>query len=891
MNRFNYRIFASLIVFACILNSQNAIGQLNMMGQSNQSIDYSNPRSYTLGGITVSGTQTLDPNALILLTGLSIGNEITVPGQDISKAIKNLWDQGLFSNIQVTYTKIIGNKIYLDFEVTEQPRLSRFRLEGVSKSEADDIREEINLYKEKVVTKNIVYNTKSSIRNHFIDKGFYNTKVEIIQKEDTLFNNHVMLIINVNKLKKVKIKEIVIDGNEELSDGAVKRAMKETKDRSLFKPFHKMDQFLADFFKYGVFKTDKDTITEMLNGYFSNRVRLRIFKSSKFIQSNYRTDKETIIAKYQSKGYRDAKIVADSVVHYDDKNLKIYLKIDEGNKYYFRDIKWIGNTKYTTKHLQNILGIDNGDVYDPEKLETRLFMNQSGLDVSSLYMDNGYLFFQVNPVETHVENDSIDMEIRIYEGQQARINRINIIGNTKTNDHVIRREIRTKPGDLFSRSDIIRTQQELSLLGYFDPQAMDVRPKPNPQDGTVDIDYIVSEKPSDQIELSGGYGAGSLVGTLGLSFSNFSIQNLFNKEAWRPLPSGDGQRLSLRAQTSGLYYQSYSISFTEPWLGGKRPNAFSVSTYYSIQSNGQRRNITDDETGERVDNPNRNSIDIYGVSLGLGRRLKWPDDHFQLYQEISYQNYNVNNWTVFENFANGHANNIFYKLNLTRSSIDDLNYPRSGSQNSFTVQLTPPYSWFNDRDYSTLTVQDQFKFVEYNKWKFTSAWYISLIEKLVLYSKVGFGGMFKYSSQTSTSPFERFYLGGSGLTGYSLDAREIIALRGYRDQSLSPRSGNEPVGGTIINKYTMELRYPLSLNPSAMIYVLGFVEAGNTWRDMNTYNPFNVYRSTGVGVRVFLPMFGLLGLDWGYRLDDVPNEPGMDQSQVHFTIGANLGEL
>jgi len=879
------------IIAVLLLFAQASFAQLNIKGQTNSiEVDYSLPKTYTLGGITVEGTSSLDPNAIILLSGLSVGDEIDVPGLKISDAIRKLWDQGLFSDIQVSYSKVEGNRIFLEFNITEQPRLSRYKFEGVSKSEADDLREKINLYREKIITNNLTYSTKTTVRNHFIDKGFLNTKVDIIEKNDTLFANHILLVIKVDKKKKVKIERIDVEGNSQLSNSAIKRSMKETKDRSIFKPFHELDKFLADLFKQGVIKQRSDTIPEMLGNYVSDRVRLRIFKTSKYIRSNYRLDKEAVLTKYREKGYRDARFKADSVVSTDEKNIRIGMTIDEGNRYYFRNVEWIGNTKYETKRLNDILGIEKGDVYDPKTLESRLFMNQSGLDVSSLYMDNGYLFFQVNPIEKQVEGDSIDLEIRIYEGEQARIRRINIIGNTKTNEHVIRREIRTKPGDLFSRSDIIRTQRELSILGYFDPEAMDVVPKPNPEDGTVDIDYKVAERPSDQIELSGGFGAGQFVGTLGLSFSNFSIGNVLKKEAWRPLPSGDGQRLSIRAQTSGRRFQSYSISFTEPWLGGKRPNALSISTYYSIQSNGEPRRAKDDE-GNTVDNPNRRSLDIYGISVGLGRRLSWPDDNFQLYQEISWQNYNVNRWTAFRGFDNGHANNIFYKAIFSRSSVDDLNYPRSGSQISISGQFTPPYSWFNGKDYDQLPDSEQFKYIEYNKWKFTAAWYTSVVDKLVIYTKVGFGGLFKYSNDAPESPFERFYLGGSGLTGFNLDAREVIALRGYDDLSLTPRTSGNATGGTLINKYTMELRYPFSLNPSAMIYGLGFIEAGNTWENFDNYNPYSVYRSAGLGIRVFLPMFGLLGLDWGYRFDDVPTNPTMQRSQVHFTIGANLGEL
>jgi outer membrane protein insertion porin family len=534
--------------------------------------------------------------------------------------------------------------------------------------------------------------------------------------------------------------------------------------------------------------------------------------------------------------------------------------------------------------LNEILGIKKGDIYNTALLNERLFMNMAGMDVSSQYMDDGYLFFQVTPSEISVVQDSIDIEIKIYEGSQARVNRITITGNTKTSEHVIRREIKTKPGDLFSRSDIMRTQRELSILGYLDPEKMNVIPKPNPVDGTVDIEYVVGEKPSDQIELSGGYGGFSLIGTLGLTFNNFSTKNFFDKKAWTPLPSGDGQRLSLRAQTSGPIYNSINFSFTEPWLGGKKPNSFTFSTYYTHQAQGTK--YATNQNGMQIENPFYQSLGIFGVTVGLGKRLTWPDDHFQYYQELAYQYYTVNDWPVFQGFTNGFANNIFYRGVLTRSSLDDLNFPKSGSKITLSTQVTPPYSWFNGKDYSTLSTEEKFYFVEYNKWKFTAAWYNNPIGKFVIYAKVGFGGLFTYTPEVGTAPFERFYLGGSGLSGFNLDAREIIALRGYDDQSLSPQ-----VGAPFVTKYTAELRYPFSTNPSAMVYGLVFAEMGNTFSSVERLNPFNNYRSAGVGVKVFLPMFGLLGLDWGYRFDDVPGRPTMQRSQIHFSIGANLGEL
>lgn len=866
----NKLLKSKLVLLFIALLPVTSFGQLQL-NQSSQKyeVDYSNPKKFILGGVSVSGTKMLDPNAIILLTGLSIGEEIEIPGTKISKGVRNLWDQGLFSDIQVSYSKTEGNRIYIDFYVQEQPRLSRYSFKGMTKGEVDKIREDINLYKEKIVTKNMLVTTKYKVKDFFVDKGYLNTNVEIIQKNDTLFKNHIILVINVEKNKKVKIRNIEISGNKELSKRKIKRTLKETKERSSFRPFDGLDILMKDLGK-AVIKQRGDTIPSILSGYLDNKLKLRVFKTSKYLESNFEEDKKMLIAKYKTLGYRDVRIKKDSLVNVDDKTIDIHLKIDEGNKYYFRNVTFLGNSKYSSQYLKNIVNIEKGDVYNPEVIQDRIYMNPAGLDLNSLYMDNGYLFFRPDPVEVNIENDSIDLEIRIYEGQQAKINKIIIAGNTKTNDHVIRREVRTKPGSLFSRADIIRTQRELSLLGYFDPEQMQINPLPNPDDGTVDIEYVVSERPSDQVELSGGWGGGFIVGTLGLSFSNFSLSNITNKKAWTPLPSGDGQRLSIRAQASGVNIQSYSLSFTEPWLGGKRPNALSFSTYYSIQR-------TTDRTRR---------LDIFGLSVGLGRRLAWPDDHFQLYQEVAFQNYNIQNWNAFENFNTGHANNIFYKLVLSRSSLDDLYFPKSGSKITLTSQLTPPYSLLNDKDYRAIKDTEKFKFIEYHKWKFTTAWYTQLPAKFVLYTKLGFGALARYNADYGNSPFERFYLGGDGLTGFSLDAREVVGLRGYDNNALTPSTGS-----TLISKYTAELRYPFSLNPSAMIYGLGFVEAGNSWNDHRKFNPFSVYRSGGVGVRVFLPMFGLLGLDWGYRFDDVPGKLGMQKSQIHFTIGANIGQL
>lgn len=852
----------SFLIFLSILTII-AKAQITIGGVDSTAFDLSVQKEYEIGGVTVTGGEHLDKGVLILLSGLAKGDKVQVPGDKFSTAIENLWKQGLFEDIKITATKVEGKLIYVNIDVLERPRLSKFSLRGMTKSEADDVREKIALIKGKVVTDALIASTESKIKDFFVNKAFLDVKVDIKKEKDEKLDNGVVLNIVVTKGNKIRIRDINIVGNASIETWKLRRTFKETKRKRWWNPFNQG-------------KLDED---------------------------NYIKDKKALIAKYNQKGFRDAKITKDTMYRVSPNRMNIDLAVDEGHKYYFRNINWIGNSKYSSKVLNDVLGIKKGDTYDQAQLETKLNMNPNGNDISSLYMDDGYLFFNVNPVEIMVTSDSIDLEMRVYEGKQAIINKVTIVGNVKTNDRVILREIRTRPGQLFRRSDIIRTQRELSQLGYFDPEKMNVTPTPNPATGTVDIEYTVEEKPSDQIELSGGYGGGRVVGTLGIAFNNFSGKNFFKKNAWRPLPSGDGQRLSVRAQSNGLYFQSYNMSFTEPWLGGKKPNSLSVTAYYSVQTNGEKKKITSD--GFKVANPARQSLDIFGVSVGLGKRLKKPDDYFSFYQELDYQYYTLNNFSSIFSFSKGYSNNIYYKASVQRNSVGaNPIFPTYGSQLALTGQWTPPYSLFNNIDYtsSSLTDQQRFKFVEYQKYKFTANFYTSITNKrgpegkearnLVLRTSVGFGFLSPYNSIVGQSPFERFYLGGSGLTGYALDGREIIALRGYDDQSLTPRGerGNT-VGGSYITKYTAELRFPVTLNPQATIYVLGFAEAGNTWSKGKDFNPFNVYRSAGVGVRIFLPMFGLLGFDYGWRLDDVKTAPQMQKGQFHFTIGASIGEL
>lgn len=848
-----YRKIVFLIAFS-LLTVVSANAQIAIGGNDSASvIDYSAPKEYEIGGITVSGADHLDQRVLSLISGLSVGDKVQVPGEKFATAIENLWKQNLFEDVTISASKIQGNTIFLNIQVLERPRLLKFSLRGMTKSEADDVREKIRLIKGKVVTDALLSSTTVKVKEFFVNKGYMDVKVNITQEKDSKVANSVIVMINVTKGSKIRIKDINIIGNNSIKTWKLRRTFKETKRKRWWNPFN----------------------------------------SGKFDEDNYDKDLKTLLAKYNEKGFRDAKITKDTTYRVSSDRISIDIHINEGNRYYFRDITWVGNSKHSSAKLNNVLGIKKGDVYDQSQLDSKLYMNPNGNDISSLYMDDGYLFFNVSPVEIMVSSDSIDLEMRIYEGKQAIVNRVTVVGNTKTNDRVIMREIRTKPGQLFRRSDIIRTQRELSQLGYFDPEKMNVTPTPNPANGTVDIEYAVEEKPSDQIELSGGYGGGRLVGTLGISFNNFSSKNFFKRDAWRPLPAGDGQRLSVRAQSNGLYYQSYNISFTEPWLGGKKPNSLSATAYYSIQSNGYTKSAKD-----VYGNPARQSIDIMGVSIGLGKRLKRPDDYFTLYQELNYQYYTLNNYQSFFTFNQGYANNFYYKVTIQRNSIDKPIFETSGSQLALTGQFTPPYSLFNNKDYgSSMTDQERYKFVEYQKYKFTAKFFTPITNKrgtdgkearnLILRTSVGYGFLTTYNSIVGTAPFERFYLGGSGLTGFALDGREIIALRGYNDNgSVSPQGG-----AAFIGKYSMELRFPITLNPQATIYVLGFADAGNSWAKAKKFNPFEVKRSAGLGVRVFLPMFGLLGFDYGWRMDDIPLYPTMPKGQFHFTIGATIGEL
>lgn len=826
-------------MFAFAVSAANA----QNIHSSSSSIDYLSPKEYEIGGVTISGVQYLDQNVLLYLTGLEIGKTISVPGQEIADAIKKLWEQGLFSDVKISVTNTIGNKIFLDIYLEERPRLSKFSFKGVKKGEADDIREQIKLTKGSQVTENMKLTSERYIKDFFIDKGYFNTEVNIIEEQDSSLANSVSLVFDIKKNQRIKINDIIFEGNNSIKDAKLRRKMKETKRKTWY----------------------------------------NIFKASKFIPKNYAEDKKKIIEKYNEEGYRDALITYDSISPYDEKTINLYIGIEEGHKFYFRNISWLGNTMYTSEQLSHVLGIKKGDVYNSKVLDEKLLYDPTG--VMALYQDNGYLFSNVQPVEVLVENDSIDLEMRIYEGKQATVNRVTLVGNTRTNDHVIMREVRTRPGSLYNRSEVQRTIRELAQLGYFDPEKLNVDFNPDPVSGTVDLEYTVEEKPSDQIQVSGGYGSGMFVGTLGVTFNNFSLRNIFNFKSYRPLPTGDGQRLSIQASASGLWYQNYSFSFVDPWFGGKKPNSFSLSVYHS----NVRQYTSKEEAKE-----DRKTFRVTGAGIGLGQRLQVPDDYFTLYLELSYKRYNINNYSDYAMiFKQGVANNLSIKAVLGRSSSGpNPIFPTMGSEFSVSAELTPPYSCMNGKDYTdpNMTLQERYKWIEYHKYKASAKWFTTLFgpkdgssRALVLVTKAEFGLLGMYNKNVGKSPFEYFQLGGDGLYGYNLYGAENIGLRGYSNQSLTPAAN-----GYVYNKYTVELRYPMSLNPNATFYAIVFAEAGNCWHSIENFRPFDVKRSAGVGVRVYMSMIGLIGVDWGYGFDEVPGATGANGSQFHFVIGQNF---
>lgn len=836
-------IIFSLILFLLFFGSSVSIfaqttpfkGLGGFSTSSTKDFDYANPKEYTIGGISVEGASYLDPNALISLTGLRIGDKLLVPGETIGLAIRKLWKQGLLGDVSIEIDKIEADKVFLKLVLTERPRLSRFDFTGIPKGQKNTLKDKVTLVRGRIVNDVIIKNTEVAIKQHYIQKGFRNVKVNIVQKKDTTLANSVRLEIDVNKGKKVRIQEIEIEGNTAIADKKLKRKLKKTKE---YAPFN-------------------------------------IFRTSKFIPNEFKNDKKSLIAYYNKEGYRDAYIISDTVTTVED-GVKIKMTVNEGNKYHYRNITWSGNYIHSDTILSSVLGVRKGDVYNPEDLQKRMSYNPTGLDITSLYMDDGYLFFNIQPIEVRVDNDSIDIEMRIYEGDQATINKIIVTGNTRTRDHVILREVYTFPGQKFSRSALLRTQQQLSQLGYFDAEAIGINPIPNVADGTVDIHYSVVEKPNDQIELSGGWGGGAIgfIGTLGLTFNNFSSSRLLDFSSWSPLPQGDGQQVSLRFQASGRQFQTYSFSFMEPWLGGKKRNSFSISLQHSKQSQIQFNEIT-------------GNFQVSGITLALGRQLKFPDNYFTLSNSLAYLRYSLNNYQGigFRNITDGTFNNIVFNTTLSRSSVDSPIYPRNGASMSLSLGLTPPFSSFRNINYETAEDKEVFKFVEYHKWMFDNSWYTPIVGDLVFSARAHMGFIGSYNKTAPISPFERFILGGSGLGfGNLLLGSDIIGLRGYQDNKVVP-SDSQREGGVAYNKFVMELRYPVTLNQAASIFVLAFAEGGNNWGSFKTFQPFDLKRSAGVGARIFMPAFGLLGIDWAYGFDTIPGSPGVNGAQFHFTIG------
>jgi len=859
------------------------------------------PKEYTIAAINITGIRHLDTAIVLSITGLQAGDKFMHPGEDIfSKTISNLWRQKLFSNVQIYITKIEDDKVTIEIDVVERPRLGNFKFIGVKKSEQEDIQGKLNLAKQTIITENMRRNIVEVITKFYADKGFQNVTVEIEEKDDPAFVNSKALVIVVNKGEKVHINDILFYGNTNVDEMKLKRQLKGTKEKRRF-TLHKDDekgtfgvrknlsfkQYVDDWGFLSFSKTKR-----LLDPY----LRFKLFSSAKFDLKKYEEDRVKVLNYYNSLGYRDAQIV-DEARPLSKKGLNVELKLEEGRRYYFGNITWKGNAKYSDSVLNILLGINKGDIYNIDILNKRLGkqLSQEGGDISGLYMDDGYLFFHVEPVETAVYNDTIDHEIRITEGPQARIKNVTISGNEKTKDYVIRRELRTVPGDLFSRAELIRSQRELGQLQYFNQETIDPGVVPNAEDGTVDINWKLEEKSSDQLELSAGWGGGvGLTGTLGVTFNNFSIKNIWKKSAWDPLPTGDGQKLSLRLQSNGRAYRSYSFSFTEPWLGGKKRNSLTIG-----YNNSKYSNAFDYYTG-RIDRQrsDTNYLKTTGFSISLGKQLKWPDDYFSLVYTLNVTQYKLRNYPIFEGLKDGTSNNISLRIALQRSSVFNPIYPVSGSNFLASVQLTPPYSLFNK---NLVNSSNPYKTPEYHKWRFNAEWYVPIGKPLgadknrqfVLKLAAKYGFMGRYNNKLDFSPFERFQLGDAGLTNnFGLLGYDIISQRGYpvyqsSDPTVNPDQQSATRFFTMFNKYTLEMRFPLVTNPSSTIYGLTFFEAANGWYSFKEYNPFRLRRSAGVGMRFYLPMFGLLGFDYGIGFDRLqPGQSGFKgASRFTFMLG------
>ena len=830
-------------------------------------VDYNNPKKYIVGGARVEGTNYFSSEQILQISGLQEGMEVTVPSDELSSIVSRLWLQRYFEDVSVAIDSITPSRdtAYFKISIIERPRVSRWTFSGVKSGEEKELLERLNLRRGGEFSDYVAKTATDIIKRYYKEKGFYNVEVDVNTKRDSVIRSAIRVQFAVNRGEKVKIKTITFNGADHVKESKLVRSMKKTRDSRF----------------------------------------MNFFSSKKFNESEYDNDKRAMISVFNEAGYRDARIVKDTMYYVEPNRLQIDFEIDEGKQYYFRDITWTGNSVYTSEALNSVLKINKGDIYDVVTMEKRVFGGgkESELDVSKLYRDNGFLFFNIQPVELNIEGDSVDVEMRIVEGKPATLNNIVINGNDLTNERVIRRQVFTRPGYLFSQSDFERSIREIASMGQFDPESI-ADPStgwsliPNPFDNTVDIVYNVTEKPSSQLELSGGWGGNTFVATVGVSFNNFSTRRFFDKSAWRPVPLGDAQNLAIRFQTNGTYYTSLSASFSEPWLFGKKPTSLSMSLYYTRQtmSNLYFNILNNDQY-----------MEVYGFAAGLGNRLKWPDNFFVLYNQLSWQTYKLQDWPYNFLFNTGISHNLSYTLSLTRNSTDQQIYPRSGSDFSFALQLTPPYSLlrktdhgildaegkptrvsdWRDINYNLQTSQDRYRWIEYHKWTFKGAVYAKLVGDLVLMARAQFGYLGYYNRNWGYSPFEGFRVGGDGMSGYDTYGSEIVSLRGYENYSLTPTADSDYTtgnyyAGNVYDKFTVELRYPVILQPQSTIYALLFLEGGNAWADIRKFNPFQIRRSAGVGVRVFLPMIGLLGVDWGYGFD---NHDGNGGSQFHFVIG------
>lgn len=884
---FNKSLFALFLSFAILFNldAQTQMTDSLSVKQINEAISKNvadlstsapvisytlTPKKYEIADITVSGLKNAmyEDYVLIGFSGLSVGDKVEIPGSEITNAVKRFWKQGLFSDIKITATKISGDKIWLNIELKDRPRISDISFTGVKKGEREDLENKIGMVKGSQITPNMVDRAKNIITKYFEGKGFNNAVVNITETEDLSKENQIILSIDVNKKEKIKVNNIIIEGNSEVDTSVLEKSLKKTRHKH------------------------------------TSSAKFRNFlRSTNYIPENYEQDKENLITKYNELGYRDARILWDTVYLYNDKKVNIEMKVDEGDKYYLRNLNWVGNTEFSTDQLNSVLDMKPGDVYNQKKLAQRLTIDDDAVG-NYFYYNKGYIFYQADPVEVNIENDSVDLEIRITEGPKATIRKITISGNDRVYEDVVRRELRTKPGALFSRDDLMRSLREVAQMGHFDPeklQSPDIQP--DPESGTVDIGYPLVSKANDQIEFSAGWGQTGVLGRLSLKFTNFSLKNLLNPGSYKGIiPQGEGQTLQLSGQTNGKYYQSYSISFMDPWFGGKRPNFLSVGAFYSIQTgvnssyynNNSLYNYNSIYGNNSYDYNYSNaydedkSIKTLGFSVGYGKRLNWPDDYFQIEAALSYQLYKMKNWEYFL-IPNGTSNNLSLSLTLSRNSTDNPIYTRRGSQFSLSVQATPPYSLWDGKDYETIAKNadgsesgEKYKWVEYHKWKFKSKTYLSLIPNIqktpVLMARAEYG-LVGYYNKHKKSPFETFYMGGDGMSGYSSGyATETIGLRGYENGSIGYYS-------SAYTRLALELRYPLILEPSSTIYILSFVEGGNAWAEVKDFNPFQLKRSAGFGARIMLPMIGLIGIDWAYGFDKVNGSRQYGGSQFHFIIG------